>query len=681
MYTICISVFCLDNAASNSIQYQTNDLNMKRNYIAFFALTFVLVFSGHSNADVSLASPFGDNMVLQRGVEVPIWGWTDPGDEVHVIVKGQHLKTKGDENGSWMVRLEPMQVGEPFAIRVVGSHNEINLTNVVVGEVWICSGQSNMEWTVARSADPESEIAAGDFPDIRHIKMNHTIKMAPQLNCPNTGWKVCSPETVGDFTAVGYYFGRKLHRDLKVPIGLINTSWGGTIVEAWTSGDSLKSHPDFTERIASIVKEESNLEQAAKEFEAELKVWQEKRNEAVEASRESAGPIDDSSWKQLNAPGVWERQGFRRFDGVAWYRKSIDIPEAWVGKELSLSLAKIDDNDRTYVNGKLVGETEGWTKARKYEIPAAVNDSAKMTIAVQVIDEQGNGGIHGEPEEMSVAHADQKPISLAGKWRFATVDALNDLPPQPKRPGFHRPNNPTALYNGMVHPLIPFAFKGAIWYQGESNAGRAYQYRTLFPLLIKDWRGKWGSEFPFYWVQLANFQAVKNEPAPSNWAELREAQSRTLSLPNTGEAVIIDIGDARNIHPKNKQDVGKRLALLALNHDYNVDVHYSGPRYREMKVEGDKVRLQFDFADGLVSTDGEELKRFEIAGEDQKFVWADATIDGDTVVVSSAEIAQPVAVRYAWAHNPEGCNLTNSSGLPASPFRTDDWPGVTIDKK
>ncbi len=622
-------------------------------------------------------------MVLQRNVENPIWGWASPGDTVTVRARGQQRSATADQQGNWQVKLPPMKLGEPFSIVATGPKNEIRIDNVVVGEVWICSGQSNMEWTVNRSGNPEIERKNGDYPMIRHMKVVRSLSMAPKKECQTTGWKVCTPETVGEFSAVGYYFARKLHRELKVPIGLVNTTWGGTIVEAWTSGESLKSHPDFMDRIPRLENQAKDLESASLEFEAEIKAWQTKHDEALAKSvAEAAGDIDDSQWKTIQAPGHWENQGYQGFDGVAWYRKTIQLPQPMVGKPLKLSLGMIDDNDRTFVNGVKVGQTNGWQTERNYDIKPEINRRSTMTISVQVHDTSGAGGMHGNAKQLKLSTGDNSnSVVLSGPWRFQKSQAMFDLPTRPKRPGFNGPNNPTALYNAMIHPILPIAFRGAIWYQGESNAGRAHQYRTLFPLLINDWRKQWSREFPFYWVQLANFMKATNEPEPSAWAELREAQSMTLSLPRTGEAVIIDIGEARDIHPKNKQDVGKRLALMALKNDYGFDLICSGPRYKNMSIEGNKIRLSFEYAHGLRSANGKPLTRFEIADERQNFVWAEARFDGQDILVFADSIENPVAVRYAWANNPVGCNLTNESGLPASPFRTDDWAGITVGKK
>jgi sialate O-acetylesterase len=348
---------------------------------------------------------------------------------------------------------------------------------------------------------------------------------------------------------------------------------------------------------------------------------------------------------------------------------------------LRLALGQIDDHDRTFVNGFLVGETEGYNRERVYTIPQEVNSRQTLTVAVQIRDTGGSGGFHGAADSMSVGIDAGDSLSLIGEWKFKTSTRLSELPAPPTAPGFDGPNNPTALYNGMIHPLVPYGIRGAIWYQGEANVNRAYQYRELFPLLIHDWRAKWDSEFSFYWVQLANFMAPANSPQASAWAELREAQSVTLREPKTGQAVIIDIGEADDIHPRNKQDVGRRLANLALRRDYGRDVQDSGPIYRAMRIDGNKIRLDFEHAEGLTTANGKPLTQFAIAGANRKFFWAQATIDGEHVVVSADNVLQPLAVRYAWSDNPVGCNLTNSSGLPASPFRTDDWPESTFNNR
>ena len=623
------------------------------------------------SAEVKLANIFTDNMVLQRDATLHFWGTSDPGDEIKIQLRDQIASGKTDASGNWKIQMQPIGLGDPFDVVVSGSKNQITLKNVVAGEVWICSGQSNMEWSVAQSGNPTQEIQAAKYPLIRHVKINRTIAAKPLNDVPNSGWTVCSPQTAANYTAVGYYFARHLHQKLNVPIGLINTSWGGTICEAWASGDALLEHPDFAATIQKFNSvTESELEQRRIQSESYGKaLWNAFRT--VDERQLQGKEIDTSSWKEMVLPAHWENRGLAGFDGVVWFRRQIEIPEAWVGKELDLSLGPIDDFDKTFVNEVVVGEIKAHNKPRQYKIPASAVADRNLSIAIRVTDTGGAGGIYGKPEQMTLRHGSEQPISLAGKWRMKMDPAFAQLPPRPPRSDFSGPNTATALYNGMIHPLIPFSFRGAIWYQGESNVGRGKQYQTLFPLMIKNWRAKWNQEFPFYWVQLANFTKPSTDPGPSGWAEIREAQTMALALPNTGQAVIIDIGEARDIHPKNKWDVGRRLAFNALAKTYGkTDVVYSGPLYREMKVEGDKIRVSFDYAQGL-NAKGGELKRFEIAAADGKFVWAVATIDGADVLVSAEGITKPIAVRYAWADNPEGCNLYNAAGLPASPFRTD----------
>ena len=646
------------------------------------AILLLLISASGIYADVRVANIFGDNMVIQRDSVVPIWGWSDAGDKITVSAKDQSVGTVASQDGRWTVELQPIAVGEPFNILVKGSRNQFEIKNVLAGEVWLCGGQSNMEWTVNNSGNPKEEVQKANYPLIRHVKIGRQINWKPQNDVENSGWKLCSSETAGNFTAVGYYFARKLHQETGLPVGLINCNWGGTRAEAWTSSKSLMMHPDYAPRIQKIASEMQNIEQAKVQFEKDLSQWEKDHANAMSESDIFATKgFDDSSWKELEVPGQWENQGFARFDGLAWYRKQLEIPQEWVGKRLTLSLAQIDDNDRTFVNGKLIGKTGGWNKIRSYRVPEEANDSTKMEIAVQVHDSRGAGGLVGPADSMSISLQQETPLKIAGRWKFKTAKSQAKLPGRPRAPGFQGPHHPTALFNGMLHPVVPYGLRGVIWYQGESNAGRAYQYRSLFPLMIQDWRRHWQQELPFYWVQLANFRAKKDDPGDSDWAELREAQSMALKLPSTGQAVIIDIGEARDIHPKNKQDVGKRLAYIALNKHYGIAANYSGPKFSSYVVEGNRIRLRFEFADGLKSADGRPLSQFAIAGKDQKFTWAKAIIEGNELIVSSDAVAEPMAVRYAWADNPEGCNLTNASELPASPFRTDDWPGITVGNK
>jgi sialate O-acetylesterase len=391
--------------------------------------------------------------------------------------------------------------------------------------------------------------------------------------------------------------------------------------------------------------------------------------------------LDMAEWKTMALPQLWENAGLPSLDGTVWFRKNLSLPETWAGKDLQLYVGKIDDADTTYFNGEKIGSRNVWNEVRKYAVPGRLVKAGKNTLTVRVLDWTIGGGIWDDPADLKLVLAGSDSLSLAGDWMYRVGMDLNEVGPQPRNP--EDPNYPTVLFNGMINPLIPYAIKGAIWYQGESNAGRAYQYRMLFPLMINDWRNRWQEgAFPFLFVQLASWQETLPAPNESDWAELREAQTMTmLNRPNTGMAVAIDIGDAKDIHPKNKQEVGRRLALNALKIAYGKNVACSGPIYKSMKVKGNRLRIKFDHTDGgLVAKDSQALKGFAVAGADQVFRWAEAEIDGNEVVVWHKEIKNPVAVRYAWASNPV-CNLYNGAGLPASPFRSDDWTGVTAGKR
>ncbi len=665
---------------------RTNCLGSARTVFVLMSL-----LGGLSAADIRLPAIIGDNMVLQRGGKVPIWGWADPGEEIRVQVSwrsGERRVTPG-QDGKWMLSLDSPKAGGPYEMTLTGK-NTIALKNILCGEVWVCSGQSNMEWPVAASASGGQETAAADFPKIRLFTVQKKIAETPQADCAGQ-WSSCSPQTVGGFSAVGYFFGRYLHKELDVPVGLINTSWGGTVAEAWTSRETLAKMPEFKALIDGIAEARANPDASMRKYQQEFVQWQKK----IEATgTQGAGctalDFDDSAWQEMELPVLWEEGGLGNFDGLVWFRKTIEVPDSWADMELMLELGPIDDMDTTWVNGVRIGahtEPGQWQAVRQYKVGGDIIKAGRNVIAVQVLDTGGGGGICGQPAQMKIkpaGAADDVAVSLAGKWRYKIAQDLASIPPQPQPPAWvNNPNAPTALYNGMIAPLIPFAIRGAIWYQGESNADRAYQYRRLFPDMITDWRQSWGvRSFPFLFVQLANFMTQKPEPGDSAWAELREAQLMTLSLKDTGMATIIDIGEAGDIHPKNKQDVGKRLALWVLAKTYGrKDVVCSGPLYESMKVRDGKVLLRFDhIGGGLVVKGGGPLKGFAIAGVDRKFVWAEAVIEGKTVVVSSDKVPEPVAVRYAWADNPV-CNLYNAAGLPASPFRTDDWPGVTADRK
>ncbi|MCP4096317.1 MAG: 9-O-acetylesterase [Planctomycetaceae bacterium] len=652
-------------------------MNLKRVLLGCLPIVLLFVVANAAiSEELRVANIFTDNMVLQRNQEFSIWGWGNPSTPVTVKLQKQTATISADQQGRWEAKFKAIDLGDPFSIKISTAQKSIVLDNVLAGDVWICSGQSNMEWEVRQAGNPQQEIAQGNWPLIRHVRVDHVTSPSKLDDVNNSGWKVCTPETVGNFSAVGYYFARELQRELNVPIGLLHTSWGGTIIETWISPESLKNHPDFTDAITKL----ESVYQNPKQQEArakQLDQWNQDFRRALEdkSTDWKAPALDDSDWISIKAPGSWESQGYQQLDGIAWYRRTITLPDSWKSQPASISLGQIDDIDITYVNGVKIGSVSDWTKLRKYEIPANLLKAGKNSIAIRVTDQAGGGGIIGDPNDMRIARTGEPAISLAGKWKFKKSDLTRKLGERPEQP-FRGPNHPTLLSNAMVNPFLLVKAKGVIWYQGESNAGRAFQYRSLMPLLIQDWRNRFGQDFSFYWVQLANFTMPRETPGDSQWAELREAQTMALTVPKTGQAVIIDIGEARDIHPKNKQDVGKRLALNALAKDYKKSVVYSGPMFKSVEFSGNRATVHFDHATGLISKNG-PLKHFQIAGKDKKFVWADAKIEGNSVVVSSELVKDPASVRYAWADNPEGCNLYNAAGLPACPFRTDTWKGVT----
>ena len=645
-------------------------------------------------ANVSVPSLIGDNMVLQQGKKVRIWGSALPNERITVILDKHTASAIADANGHWQTFFGPLKAGGPFVLTISGS-NTLSFKNVLVGEVWVCSGQSNMEWPLINSKDGADAVTQANFPEIRLFTVQKTTS-ASLLDDVQGHWVVTTPDQAGQFSAVGYFFGRELYQKLKVPVGLIHTSWGGTPAEAWTSREALAAATDLQPILDRYQEGLKAIPQQKQEYERRLSEWIAKNLYQDPGNKgESLGYADPQTnttdWQSMNLPQFFETAGLK-MDGAVWFRKDIEIPQSWIGKPLELKLAAIDDYDVTYFNGTRVGgigiETpNSYMIPRNYKIPGELVKAGKNTISVRIFDSAGEGGFGaGKMSVAPVGAQESEVIALSGPWSYKVELNLEPKNPdwgsRPEAAGPTNQNSPTVLYNAMLAPLTPMSIRGAIWYQGESNAGRAYQYRTLFPTMIRNWRSAWGQgDFPFYYVQLANWQPIKLNPGESEWAELREAQTLTLNEPHTGMAVIIDIGDTKDIHPRNKLDVGHRLALWALANTYGQKIEFSGPLFNSFTIEGDKVRVKFKHTAGELKTiDGAAPRGFAIAGEDHKFVWAEAKIEGDEVIVWSKEVLKPVAIRYAWADNPV-CNLYNKAGLPTSPFRTDDWPGVTVNRK
>jgi sialate O-acetylesterase len=634
---------------------------------------------------VTVADVFGDNMVLQAETPVNIWGTGNPGSRVSVLFREQEKKVRVDRDSTWKAVLDPLTYGGPDSLVVTSGPHRIAFHNVLVGEVWVCSGQSNMEMPLISSwahlNNAGEEVSNARYPELRLFTVQRNVSFQPVDTIATEGWKECSPETVQGFSATAYFFGREILRELGVPVGLIHTSWGGTVAEAWTSRNSLKDFDDFAAQVELISGKAGHADSLRAEYVRDMqKVAREiatldvgiEDGDTVFAS----GEVDTSDWLSMDLPRMWEETELGVFDGSAWFIKKVTLSPAMAESDLTLCYSAPDDWDQSWVNGVKVGESRAWDVPREYRIPEGVAKAGTNTIVIRIMDTGGGGGFMGEEKHFAIRSSGGQSIPIAKGWKAKKGFDYRDVKTIPVSP--FNPNQPTVLFNGMIQPLIPYTIRGAIWYQGESNAGRAFQYRRLFKTMITDWRNEWGQgDFPFLFVQLANYQRRNVTPVEDTWAELREAQTMALDLPNTGMAVTIDIGDALDIHPGNKQDVGKRLALNALALVYDRDVPYSGPIYAGMEVSGNVAELSFDHVyDGLATAGGGELKGFSICGEDSVFVWADAEIAGDKVLVSTPLVSNPLAVRYAWASNPE-CNLVNSAGLPASPFRTDRFKGIT----
>ena len=632
------------------------------------------------NAQLVFSSIFTDNMVLQRQTEAPIWGLASPNKKVELITSWdlKTYNTISDLKGKWEIKVLTPEAGGPHSITVsLSKKTSITLNNILIGDVWICSGQSNMEMHMTSIGEvANTEIQNAIYPDIRLLTIGHKTSTVPLADVPviKGGWRACSPKTVVDFSAVAYFFGRDIYQSQNIPIGLINVTFGGTAAEAWTSEETLKLYPYFSEDLKELKNFDIKQKDKERKFQPKLANWGIKIDSVDHGLKNgwNLRTFDDTLWKTFRVPDVIENQGLDGFDGVFWIRKEIMIPKSWEGKELVLNLGDIDDADFVYFNGVQFANGYGWNVNRKYILPAKLAKAGNAVIAVRVVDTGGDGGFRNGDDNIYIGLSPEKRISLVGDWKINTGIPLKDLPEIPR----DESNNsiiPTLLFNAMINPIVPYGMKGVIWYQGESNATAPKPYYEIFPLLINDWRTKWNNHFPFYYVQLANYTRLQTKPEESTWAIVRDAQLNTLHLSNTGMAVSIDVGEAEDIHPKNKQEVGKRLAFIARAKTYGESIPYSGPIFNSYKIQLNKIRILFKYTDGGLKTKNNEiLKGFTIAGADRKFYWANAVIEGDEIIVNCPDVKYPVAVRYAWAQNPI-CNLYNGVELPASPFRTDFW--------
>jgi sialate O-acetylesterase len=641
-----------------------------------FLLLAILFVQFTVNANVSLPKIFSDNMVLQRNKLIPVWGWADTSEIVTVQFKQQIKKIKTSKSGTWLINLDAEMAGGPFELIVSGKNN-IHVSNILVGDIWLCSGQSNMEWNVRQSDNSKNEISLANYPLIRHLKIPHNINAIPENDINNAAWKVCDSTTVSEFSAIGYFFAKNMYDSLKVPIGLINASWGGTIIETWIARNAFENSAEFKEMIAGLP--EVNLDSITKLVAIaktkRIELLQNTKLKDLNTASFKEIELDDAKWPEMIVPKFWELQSVGDIDGVVWLRKTINLTESESNEMSVLELSKIDDEDVTYVNGILVGSTKQWDLKRHYTIASGVLKAGKNVIAIRITDNGQGGGIYGDAIDLKITVGNKK-IPLAGNWKFMVESIKSKFGPN---------SFPSLCFNSMIHPLIPFAIQGVLWYQGEANVERALQYRIAFPLLINDWRKQWSNpSMPFYYVQLAPFNYPPgNSNAGSSYAELREAQTLTLQLENTGMAVTTDVGNPFNIHPTNKQIVGKRLSAIALNNLFNRKFVCEGPLFKSIEMVGDSIVANFaNVGSGLVTTDKYGyLKGFELAGADSVFYYAKAYIKNEKVVIYSENVSKPIALHFGWAADASECNLFNKEGFPAIPFRTDDWKTVSKNER
>jgi sialate O-acetylesterase len=631
--------------------------------------------SAPAAAQARLAGVFGDHMVLQRHMPIRVWGWAAPGEAVAVAFRGQQRRTVAGVDGRWQLDLPPSPAGGPFELTVQAS-NRIVLRDVLVGELWLASGQSNMEWALKDAQDGAQEVAAATHPLIRHTKLPKRALLRPADDLPPLVWQSSSPATAGDFSAVATFFARRLSHSLGgVPVGIVNNAWGGSHLETWASPQAALADADMAPYVRALPADATALAgQRRARMATRVQAWQAGVPIEETGPAAGAGPaVDDSRWPTLQAPGIWEEQGLAGVDGVVWLRRSVTLSAAQAAGPATLHLGMVDDCETSFVNGQPVGGLCGWDTPRQWPVPAGMLHEGVNVIAVRVVDTGGGGGLHGPaavPRLATVAG----DVPLAGPWKGRVV-AL----PDSTTVGHNEA--PTLLFNGMLHPLLNLRLRGVIWYQGESNVDRAAAYAGAFQRLITDWRAQFGQPaMPFYWVQLAAFLPVeRNTLVASPWAELRDAQRQALVLPHTGMVVATDVGDAHDIHPRRKKPVGDRLAALALQGVHGHRLQAGGPVLQEARAQAQGMQLRFASTGGrLQARGGGALQGFAIAGADGRFVPAQARVQGQhQVLVWSPAVPTPVAVRYGWVDNPEHANLVGGTGLPASPLRTDTWPLAT----
>ncbi|MFY9153555.1 MAG: sialate O-acetylesterase [Prolixibacteraceae bacterium] len=642
-------------------------LNLKTKLGTFFLL---IIFSLNSTGQVRLPKLIGNGMVLQRETPVKIWGWATAGEKVTLVLNNQSFETTTENDGKWLITLPEQKAGGPFDLEIKAS-NQIVLKDILFGDVWLCSGQSNMETPMSRVAVLYGkEIETCENPNVRlfqvPVRWNYS---SPQEDIQGGTWEKANPQNILKYSAVGYFFAHDLYAKYQVPVGIIQCAAGGSTAESWISEESLKAFPEQYQ-VAKQLSDDNYMQNLlASEQTAQSKWFGElAANDAGRKDTPWFSPeLDDSNWADFELPSTFSGAGIDFKNGVVWFRKNIELAENLAGKPALLEMGRIVDSDSVFVNGKFAGTTSYQYPPRRYTIEPGILKAGKNNLTVRVVSQSFSGAfIKDKPYQLTIGG---QSTDLKGNWKYKIGAKCG---PGPSSTFF--PGKPLGLFNAMLSPIVNYSLKGMVWYQGESNADRANEYRSVLSTLIAEWRQLWGQgNLPFLFVQLPDYMEAKPEPSEGSWATLRNQQLKTLSVPKTAMAVTIGLGEWNDIHPLRKKEVGQRLALAAEKLAYgDQNVVASGPVYQSMKIKGSKIELSFsEFGSGLVAKDGNELKQFAISGADKKFVWAQAKIDGNKVIVWSDSIPNPVSVRYAWADNPEGANLFNLEGLPASPFTTE----------
>ena len=644
---------------------------MKR-LIFHLILFFIFFISFSSYSQVRLPKLISDGMVLQRNANVKIWGWAASNERISVDFNQQVYQTTANDKGEWQIPLSGLKPGGPFKMTISAS-NTITINDIMIGDVWLCSGQSNMEYMMDRLVHIyKKEVDASPNNNIKLFLMPQTFDFhSPHTDLQSGRWQSASPVSLMKFSVIGYFFGNELYQKFHVPIGLIDNAIGGSPIEAWISEDAIKSFSLYYNELQRF-KDDALVRKIDSTEGARARSWTRLMLSKDEGHKANSTPwtspdLNTADWAEMKIPGYWRKEPIGPINGIVWFRKEFTVPAELNGKPALLLMGREVDADSVFINGKFIGTTSYQYPQRRYNVSANILKEGKNLIAVKVTNNSGEGGfVLDKPYELQ---AGAVKIDLKGMWKYKVGAKMDPMPGST-----NIKMKPVGLYNAMVAPLTNYAIKGALWYQGESNTEHASEYKSLLPALINDWRTHWNQgDFPFLYVQLPNYMEEKKQPSESDWAVVREGQLKALSLPNTGMVVAIDLGEWNDIHPVKKKEVAERLVLSALKVAYgDRKAVYSGPIFQSMKIDGDKATLTFTNVGGGLVAKGDTLKQFAIAGNDKKFVWAKARISGNKVIVNSEKVPHPAMVRYAWADNPAGANLYNKEGLPASPFKTDE---------